>query len=281
MIGRRAILAASICMAVASVAPALASRRRIVSVGSDVTEILFGVGLGPNVVAVDSTSQFPREATRLPQVGYLRNLTAEGILSLRPTDVVASGDVGPPATITQLRGAGVSVLVQPTSRSAADVRARILLIGDAFGAQGQAQALSAAVGDRMAQAQREIAAMRGRPRAVFLISMNAGSPNAAGRNTAADAMITLVGGINPITAYQGFRALSLEAAAVAQPDVVLMMPHTLAAAGGIDAVVRNPAIALTPAGRARRIRTIDGAFSLGFGPRLPEAALELARLIRA
>jgi iron complex transport system substrate-binding protein len=281
MIGRRALLAASIGLAIAPVAYAQAPRRRIVSVGSDVTEILFALGLGGDVVAVDSTSQFPREATQLPQVGYLRSLAAEGILSLRPTHLVASGDVGPPTTISQLRGAGVSVLVQPTSRNAADVRARIVSIGEAFGAQVQASTLSAAVGDRMAQAEREVAAMRGRPRALFLISMNAGSRNAAGRDTAADAIISLAGGINPVSAYEGFRALSLEAAAVAQPDVVLMMPHTLDAAGGVDGVARNPAIAVTPAGRARRIRTIDGAYTLGFGPRLPEAALDLARLIRA
>jgi iron complex transport system substrate-binding protein len=281
MIGRRTFLAAAAGIAMAPMARAQIQDRRIVSVGSDVTEILFALGLGEDVVAVDSTSQFPAQATQLPQVGYLRSLAAEGILSLRPTHLVASGDVGPAATVTQLRNAGVTVMVQPTSRTADDVQARIIALGAALGAQMPAQTLSAAVSARMAQVRQEIAAMPGRPRTLFLISINAGSPSAAGRDTAADAMIALAGGVNPVTGFEGFRALSLEVAAAAQPDVILMMAHTLSAAGGVEGVALNPAIALTPAGRARRIRTIDGAYTLGFGPRLPEAARDLARLIRA
>jgi iron complex transport system substrate-binding protein len=280
MIARRAVFAALPALALLPTAAGQPARRRIVSAGTDVTEILFALGLGSEVVAVDSTSLFPVEATRLPQIGYLRSLAAEGVLSLRPTDLVASGDVGPASTVAQLRAAGVSVRVLPSSRSSADVQARIAALGEAFAVTTRARALGAGLAARMSQVSREVAGMGGAPRVLFVIAINTGSPSAAGRGTAADAMIALAGARNPITGFEGFRPLSPEAAAMAQPDVVLLMQHTLDAAGGLDAVARSPAIALTPAGRARRIRVIDGAFTLGFGPRLPEAVRDLARLVR-
>jgi iron complex transport system substrate-binding protein len=283
MVSRRALLwaiAASGGAANATGASAQSPTRRIVSVGGDVTEILFALGLGPEIVGVDSTSLFPSDARTRPKVGYLRSLASEGIVSLRPTHLAANADAGPLATLDQLRAVGVKVFEAPVSRTPADVAAKIRFFADVFSvADGE---IAATRFERnMARVQNEVAALRDRPKVVFLISINAGSPSAAGRDTAADAIIKLAGAINPITAYTGYRALSLESAVIAQPDVVLMMEHALTAAGGIDAVAQNPAIALTPAGQRRRIFGIDGNLMLGFGPRLPEGVSTLSRLVRS
>lgn len=278
MWSRRTALTAA---AAAALAPALAhaSNRRIVSVGGDVTEILCALDLDSELVGVDSTSLFPTEVRALAQVGYLRSLAAEGILSLRPTHLAANGDAGPPATLDQLRRAGVRVFTGPVSRSPQDVAVKIRTLAAEFGASC-GEALATGFERRMAETVSAVAGMGSRPRVLFLLSINTGSPSAAGRNTAADAMITLAGGANPITAYEGYRALSLEAAAAARPDVIVMMDHALASAGGATAAARNAALALTPAGRDGRIFGVDGNFLLGFGPRLPEAVRALAHLIR-
>ena len=60
-----------------------------------------------DLVGVDTTSLYPEAARRLPSVGYARSLSAEGVLSLRPTLIVASEDAGPPAVLRQLSAAGV------------------------------------------------------------------------------------------------------------------------------------------------------------------------------
>ncbi|MBC8653116.1 ABC transporter substrate-binding protein, partial [Providencia vermicola] len=63
---------------------------RIVTLGGDVTEIVYALGAEQQLVARDSTSLHPEQATKLPDVGYMRMLNAEGVLSMRPTLVLAS-----------------------------------------------------------------------------------------------------------------------------------------------------------------------------------------------
>lgn len=254
---------------------------RIVSVGGSVTEILFALGLGDRVVGADDNSVYPEQAEALPRVGYLRGLGAEGVLSLSPTAVVAGGDAGPPTTLAQLSDAGVKIVRTKTARTPDDVIANIAVIAEAFGRETDARRLTDAFQRDMAATRARVDAYARKPRVLFLLAVNAGSPNAAGSNTAADAMIALAGGENAVSAFEGFKALSPEAAVATRPDVVLMMSHALAAAGGAEQVAANPAIAATPAGRETRIFSIDGGFHLGFGPRLPAAVASLAELMRA
>ena len=58
---------------------------RIAVAGGSITEILYFLGEESRIVAVDITSNFPEAATSLPSIGYVRNLSAEGTLSLNPT----------------------------------------------------------------------------------------------------------------------------------------------------------------------------------------------------
>lgn len=285
---RRTVLMSGLAVATLSLAACGGSRDtpaapslRIVSAGGDVTEILFGLGLGDQIVAVDDNSLFPEPVTALPKIGYLRALGAEGVLSLAPTAVVASGDAGPPTTLAQLGDAGVRIVRTKTARTPDDVIANIAVIAAAFGRETVARALTEAFQREMAATAARVDAYPRKPRVLFLLAVNAGSPNAAGAGTAADAMIALAGGENAVSAYEGYKALSLEAVVATRPDVVLMMSHALTAAGGAERVAANPAIAATPAGRETRIVSIDGAFHLGFGPRLPAAVASLAELMRA
>lgn len=287
MIARRHLLAGGGALVVLALtgcggaAPeADAPARRIVAVGSDVTEILFALGLDAEVIAVDETSFYPPAVNALPKVGYLRALSAEGVVGLGPTTVVAGGDAGPDTALQQMQDTGVEIVRTRTARTPEDVVANIETIAAALGRESEGRALVERFRADMDRVQTEVAALGDRPRALFLLAINTGSPNAAGSETAADAMIALAGGDNAVTAYPGYRALSPEAAVAARPDVVLMMSHALDAAGGADAVAANPAIAATPAGRAGRIVSLDGGLHLGFGPRLPEAVSSLARLMR-
>lgn len=60
---------------------------RIVSIGGDVTEIVYALGAEQQLIARDSTSLHPQAAAALPDVGYMRQLNAEGILSDRKSVV--------------------------------------------------------------------------------------------------------------------------------------------------------------------------------------------------
>jgi iron complex transport system substrate-binding protein len=82
--------------------PERAAARRLVSVGGALTEIVYALEAQAELVGVDSTSQYPVAAQRLPSVGYARSLSLEGVLALAPTQVLATEDAGPPAVLRQL-----------------------------------------------------------------------------------------------------------------------------------------------------------------------------------
>ncbi len=250
---------------------------RIVSLSGAVTEIVFALGAGDRVVGVDTTSSYPEAARRLPTVGYQRALSAEGVLSLRPTLVLATMDAGPPAAIAQLRASGVALLLVPAEPTIDGVRAKVRAVAQALGLAERGEALVRIIEADLARAAALVERARGRPQVLFLLGRLEATPQAAGTGTAADAMIRLAGGANAVTGYAGYRPLTPEAAVAAAPDVLLVTEAGLEGAGGIEGLLALPGLALTPAGRARRVVAMDALYLLGFGPRVGQAALDLAR----
>jgi iron complex transport system substrate-binding protein len=114
---------------------------------------------------------------------------------------------------------------------------------------------------------------------LFLLNIDAGAPVAAGSGTAADSIIRLAGGCNVFESHRGYKPLSIEAAVEAAPEVILLMQQRLDELGGTQQVLENPALKETPAARDGRVHAMDGLFLLGFGPRTPDAVLELARYL--
>lgn len=283
---RRALLSVSAATGLLSAARVAAGNAtvaalpaRIVSVGSDATEIVYALGAGDAVVATDTTSVWPEAARHTPKVGYLRNLAAEGLLSLRPSLIVLAATAGPPTTLAQLRSLGVPMLELPGEYTLAAAREKIRRIGAAIG-RSEAARRELADFDAQVQALRGVVATStAEPRVAFLLNVREGSPQVAGTSTAADALLSLAGMRNAF-AHEGYKAVSREALAAARPDVIMMMTHVLEASGGVEAVARLPGILVTPAGQARRILAVDPAATLGFGPRLPGAAARLVERVR-
>jgi iron complex transport system substrate-binding protein len=249
---------------------------RIVSIGSALTEIVYALGAESLLVGVDTTSMYPAAARALPQVGYMRALSAEGVLSLKPTLVIATTAAGPAATLDQLRATGVEVLVLPDHYDYDSVIDKIAAVGRVTGKQAEAEAMIARGRAGMADLAKRLSAATGKPRVLFLLSMGGGAPQAAGRDTAADGIIRLAGGTNAIDGYAGYRPLTPEAVIASRADVVLVTNQTVQAMGGIEAVLNQPALRQTPAGRSGKVLQFDTLLLLGFGPRTPQAAEELA-----
>ncbi len=250
---------------------------RIVSTSGTLTEIVFALGAGESLVGVDTSSVFPAAATKLPQVGYQRTLAAEGILSLRPTLVLATDDAGPPAVLEQIGTAGVPVerlSAQFTVKAAIE---RIRQVARLLGRQSQGEALIAALERDLAAAAADEGAG---PRVLFIYARGAGLVNVSGTETAADAMIRLAGGVNAVTGYTGFKPLTSEAAVAAAPKVLLLPARGIESLGGAATLLAMPGISQTPAARQRRLVVMDDLYLLGFGPRLGQAVAELARQLR-
>lgn len=122
--------------------PAASAGPRIVAIGGAVTETLFALGLGSQVVAVDTSSSFPEGVHALPRIGYQRTLAAETVLAFRPTLVLASHEAGPPAALAQLRAAGVRVEILPEVSDARSAAERVRQLGKLVGKSEAAATLA-------------------------------------------------------------------------------------------------------------------------------------------
>lgn len=252
---------------------------RVVALGGPVTETVYALGAGDLLVGADSSSVYPAAATKLPQVGYQRTVAAEGVLALRPTLVLATDEAGPPAAIEQIRGAGVKVVLAPSEHSVAGAQAKVRAIAAALGKTPEGERVAAEIGRQAAEAQAIVAKRAGQPGVLFLYARGGGVMNVAGAATAADAMITLAGGRNAVSGYENYHPLTAEAAVTAAPEVILTLDRGLASVGGIDKLLEQPGLSLTPAGKARRVLAFDDLYLLGFGPRTGAALADLARAL--
>ena len=264
----------------AAVAPACgAGPGRILPLGGPVTETVYALGAGDLVVGTDTSSVYPEAAARLPQVGYQRTLAAEGILSLKPDLVLATDEAGPANVLEQLRTAGVRVVLVPGEHSVAGAQAKVRAIAAALGRETEGDKLAAAIAAQAEEAQAILVKSPARPKVLFLYARGASTLNVSGRGTSADAMIALAGAQNAVTGYEGYKPLTAESAVAAAPDYILMLDRGLSSVGGKDSVLAQPGLALTPAGRNKRIVALDDLLLLGFGPRTGQAIAELARAL--
>jgi iron complex transport system substrate-binding protein len=249
--------------------------RRIVTLGGSVTEIAMALGAGESLVARDTTSNWPEGVLDLPDVGYIRALSPEGVLSVAPDLIIAEGDAGPVEAVDVLKAAGVPFLLMPEAATADALPAKILAVGDALGLPEEAKALAAEVQAGLDEATTRADGVTVKKRALFILSLQGGRVMAGGEGTEAAGIITLAGAENAGTGFQGYKQMTDEAVIAAAPEVILMMDREGDLSISDADILAHPALAETPAGKTGQIIRMDGMLMLGFGPRTPDAARQL------
>jgi iron complex transport system substrate-binding protein len=254
---------------------------RILSVGGDVTEILYALGAGDRVVAVDTTSQFPPQALKEKKnVGYMRALSSEGCLSVGATLIFASERAGPREVVDVLKTTATPYVAVPDRHSAEGIVAKVRLVAKAIGAEAEGERIAGQVKRDFAVLAEQGARIKRRLRALFVLGVQNGRVNVGGQDSSADAILKLAGADNAAASVHGFRPVPDEAIVEMAPDVIIAMRRS----SGNDAHDLSQLFALTgvqstPAGKAKRIVMMDGLYLLGFGPRAPAAARDLMRLL--
>lgn len=250
---------------------------RIVPLNGSTTETLFALGLGDNVVAVDVSSLYPEEALELPKIGYVRELSAEGILSFEPTLVIGTTEAGPEDVLAQIADAGVPMLILEAPRDPHGTADQIRDIAAAVGLPDAGNELADAVTTKLDEAAELAASSADEPRVAFLYIRGQGTQMIAGANSAADGVITAAGGINVGVELeiQGYQPITPEALVTAAPDVIVLMQAGLASVGGVEGLMEIPGITETPAGMNERFVAFEDLYLLGFGPRIGESVYDL------
>jgi len=253
------------------------SRDRLLSIGGSVTEIVHALGAGDRLVARDTTSTYPPEVTALPDVGYARALSPEGVLSVSPDHILAIEGAGPPETIQVLKASGLPFTTVPEATDGPGILEKIKVVGHALGLPDRAETLIAetrAALDATATATMQIPS-DARKRVLFILSLQGGRILAGGRGTQAAGIIDMAGAVNAVEEIEGYKQITDEAVSRAVPDVILMMDRGGDHAIEDEVLLSMPAIRTTPAARTGAVIRMQGLYLLGFGPRTAQAARDL------
>lgn len=248
-----------------------------VNLYGSLAEIVFALGLGDRLVGRDRATTFPGAADLPLVTGSGHDLTAEAVLALDPTVVLADASTGPKRVLGQLRAAGIPIVMVDDEQTVAAVSRHVRDIAGALGVPAAGERLAARI-------DAELAAARGRttttrPTVAFLyLRGTAGVYLVGGDGAGSDDIIEAAGGVDAGSkaGLSGFRPMTSESLVAAAPDVLLVMTKSLASVGGVDGLLRLPGVAQTPAGERRRIISMDDGVLLGFGTRTPRVVTALA-----
>ncbi|MFT3930885.1 MAG: ABC transporter substrate-binding protein [Spongiibacteraceae bacterium] len=267
------VLSALLCvqlyaMSYVALASAAIAGERIVTLGGALTEIVYALDEQVQLVGVDQSSSYPAAALQLPQVGYYRNFSVEGVIGLKPTLILASDQAGPPESLANLQRMGLRVRVLPSAPTVDALAQRIRGIAEVLDKQRDGEQLIQRIRASLIAPQQKM------PRTLMLMGRDS-RLQGAGYDTAADAMLKLTGAMNVLAAQQGYKPIAPEALAALAPEAIVTTQMTVDSVGGIDKLLGLSGIAMTPAAKQGRIVVMDDLLLLGFGPRLPEALAQL------
>lgn len=238
----------------------------LITAGGTVTEIVFALGAGEHVVAVDQSSQYPAQARKRPMVGYYRDLSAEGVLSFLPDKLLTITGAGRPEVLQQIASTGVTVIQYQKPTSVNALLKLIARLGQELDKAPEATLLI----NQLRNTLPEIAT-RTTGTAVFLLSASQRGLIAAGEDTVPHLLFNYAGIQNLAAHHAGFKAINAESLTMRQPDFIVAPAHVVAGVGGKNRFCRNPNLALMQAAKDCRLLVMDSLMSLGMTTRLAEA----------
>ncbi|WP_435929359.1 heme/hemin ABC transporter substrate-binding protein [Dryocola sp. BD613] len=259
-------------LALACVFSAQAAERLVVAGGS-LTELIFAMGVGNRVVGVDETTSYPPETAALPHIGYWKQLSSEGILSLRPDSFITWQDAGPQLILDQLRRQKVNVVALPRVPATVEqMYANIHELAKTLRIPEQGDALVKRIYQRLERVQQSVAAKKTRVKVIFILSAGSSAPQVAGKGSVADAILTLAGAQN-VASHMQYKSYSAESLIAANPEVIVVTSQMVD--GDLNRLRTIAGITYTAAWKNQRIVTVDQALILGMGPRVADAVESL------
>lgn len=245
--------------------------QKIVSLNGAISEALVILGAESQIIGVDVTSTYPESLkTKATDLGHVRSITAESILSLKPNVVFATSKDVNPTLNEQLKAANVSLKIINQEYSTEGTKNLITEIAK-FLKKENYQPLLENIDRQIA----EIKPFEKKPKVLFIYARGAGNLMVAGKETPLHHMIELAGADNAAATITDFKPLTPEALLTINPDVILLFDTGLQSLGGIDGLLKVEGISATNAGKNQKIITMDGQLLSGFGPRLGKAVVEL------
>jgi len=256
---------------------------RIVSLSKHLTEFTFSLGKGHNIIGVDWSSTYPDSAKLIKPVGYHRALNPEGIISLTPDLVIHSNDIGPETVLPQIEKAGLHTMAFGNANTIDSAKMLLKELGAFFGVSNKADSLCTVMDAGIASAGNVLKDLTikdtpsvmiihfGRASNVFFVM--------SGRKGVGDQLIKMAGAKVAHYDSKGARQISAEAIAAANPDIIIATDFGYDQMGSMEKFITGvPGVALTKAGKNKRILRFEEHDLTYFGPRTGDNIIDLIHL---
>ena len=253
---------------------------RIVAAGGSIAEMLYSLGAGGFIVAVDSTANYLPETKDLPSVGYVRNLSAEGILALKPSLILGEHDMGPAEVLNQISSVEVEVKRIEERHSTQGIIDKFVCIARVLDKEGAArEVLKSQFAEIVSSLEKTNVARADTPRAALILNFVDNQPIIAGANTSGDGLLRMAGAENVFSDIEGWKPLSRELLIAANPEHIVVTERALKSIGGLQGMLSDPLLASTDALNGDNVHAYGGMSLLGFGLQTLEVALSLKKAI--
>ena len=255
---------------------------RVVVAGGSLTEIIYYLEANKNLVARDLTSNYPPEARALPSIGYVRNLSAEGLLSLMPTLILGEADAGPPNVLDQLRNIMVDFRIVPGTHDVQGIIKKTICIGEILGVDDEL------LTSKIKELRSDIETLKNttdfnkpKKKILLILMIRGTSPIIAGSNTAGDGFIKMTGNLNAVHDVNGWKPIGTENILAIDPDVIIITKRGFSGFKNTNDFLVQNGLSLTKAGKTGSLIVADTMEMLGFGPRTPSIAARISSQIQS
>ena len=242
---------------------------RIVSIGSSITEIIYFLNSQDQIIAIDITSDFPEEAKQFPSVGYIRNLSAEGLLSTNPSIIISEDDIGPKNIIKQIQDTKTELRIIPEEQTLNGIIQKIQCVGNIIGQQKEAEEKISSEINPVINKIKEIKKEKDlrNIKIMMILSTEGNSTVVAGANTSGDSFIKMLGATNIFESINGWKAVTAETILLKNPDYIIIPEKDLHKQSNVNTISENVILKETNAGKNNGYIIKDGMAILGYGPR--------------
>ena len=248
----------------------------IVVAGGSITEIIYFLNLQNKLVGVDVTSNYPLTAKKLPSIGYIRNLSIEGLLSLKPNLILAEESIGPPIIVKQLNKTSVEFRIIKNNYTIDGINEKFLCISKILDIEIKNNIDYKKFVNNVKKLKSFVKNNNKEKKDILLILMMKGtSPIIAGKNTSGHGFIKMIGQNNSMDKVSGWKPVSAEEILIANPNYIIITKRALKDFISIEKFLKLPGISSTKAAKNKNVFIKDGMSLLGYGPRTINVAKEI------
>ncbi|MBI0399343.1 heme/hemin ABC transporter substrate-binding protein [Cyclobacterium marinum] len=257
------------------------SPQKIITAGGTITEIVYSLGFGDQIIATDRTSTYPKEMQALPSIGYRNQIKSEGILSLSPDMVLVEEGYLSEEVVSQLKLMDLKIHFFKKPTNPDETKNLVRELARLFEVPDTGEQINENINKDLKRLEAYLLKeQRDSLTAAFVMARGPETLFIAGENTFAEEIFNLAGIKLAAKGFKEFIPLTPESLVSMSPDYLVLFDSGLESLGGLEGLAAVNGVKETEAFREKQVLSFEGHYLSGMGPRVGQVALELAKSVR-